>query len=110
GGQVEILGTLQQQTHVSGAFIGHSGVVTAERDIQSGTCWDESILRVAMNLATQAARMGFWGPCGVDAFVYRDPQNPGALVLRPAVEFNARFTVGTVVVGSILQKMRTKVG
>jgi hypothetical protein len=53
-----------------------------------------------------AARRGFSGPCGVDAFVFRGPE--GAAILRPVVELNARYTVGTVVIG-LLKRHREQI-
>jgi hypothetical protein len=61
-------------------------------------------MRHAARVVGEAAvREGFWGPCGIDAFVYKDPEN-GEL-LRPLVELNARFTTGWIALG-ILQRAR----
>jgi len=40
--------------------------------------------------------MGFLGPIGLDAFVYRDAA--GAARLKPIVEINPRYTMGRVLV------------
>ena len=37
---------------------------------------------------------GFAGPCGVDAFSFRGPDREP--LFRPLVEWNGRFTMGTV--------------
>ncbi|MEM6912004.1 MAG: DUF455 family protein [Verrucomicrobiota bacterium] len=43
------------------------------------------------------SQKAFLGPCGLDAFVYRDSQ--GALQLHPAVEFNPRVTMSRYALG-----------
>jgi len=50
-----------------------------------------------------ARERGYAGPAGVDAFVFADPEAPGAgaPILRPVVELNARFTAGTVTIGLV---------
>ena len=55
-----------------------------------------------MILARAAHAQGYHGPCGVDAFAFLGPDG---VVLRPAVEFNARFTMGTIVAG-LLRRAR----
>jgi uncharacterized ferritin-like protein (DUF455 family) len=49
-------------------------------------------LRVA--LATEFTRIGYLGPVGIDAFVFRDAQ--GVARLKPVVEINPRYTMGRV--------------
>jgi len=55
-----------------------------------------------MIVARAAHAQGYHGPCGVDAFAFRGPDGP---LLRPAVELNARFTLGTIVTG-LLRRAR----
>jgi len=47
-------------------------------------------------LEEELRRVGFTGPIGIDAFVYRDPN--GAVKLKPVVEINPRYTMGRVLV------------
>jgi hypothetical protein len=59
---------------------------------------DAELRAAALTIARAAAAAGYWGPCGVDAFAYRDPESGGES-LRPVVELNARFTLGSVALG-----------
>lgn len=43
-------------------------------------------------LETELQRVGYLGPVGIDAFVYRDAQ--GEARLKPVVEINPRYTMG----------------
>ncbi len=54
--------------------------------------WYENTL--APQIAAQLAQSNYNGPFGVDAFVYRDPDNQ--LRLKPIVELNPRYTMGRV--------------
>lgn len=94
-GAVELLGSTRQILTPSGVYLGNSCVVDDRP--RAGTPWDPQLERAAMELGAAAAAEGYFGPCGVDAFVFRDEH--GAPVLRPIVEFNARFTMGTVALG-----------
>jgi hypothetical protein len=47
-------------------------------------------------LETELRRAGYFGPVGIDAFVYRTPQ--GDCRLKPVVEINPRYTMGRVTV------------
>lgn len=50
-----------------------------------------------------ASEAGYRGPCGLDAFVYRDAA--GQEAFRPVVELNARFTVGQVALAELRRTM-----
>ena len=65
---------------------------------------DADLLEAAIATAAAAHAAGFHGPCGVDAYVFRDAHGE---VLRPVCEFNARFTLGTVVL-AILRRARRR--
>ena len=47
-------------------------------------------------LEVELQRVGYTGPVGIDAFVYRTPQ--GNCRLKPVVEINPRYTMGRVLV------------
>lgn len=47
-------------------------------------------------LGKQLARVGYLGPVGIDAFVYRD--GDGVSRLKPVVEINPRYTMGRVTI------------
>jgi len=98
GGGVEVLGTLAQALTPAGVSRGHRGVIDARGEVASGLAADGELRAAALRIAQAAASAGYRGPCGVDSFAFRDPET-GAEVVRPVVELNARFTVGTVALG-----------
>jgi hypothetical protein len=59
-----------------------------ERCSHAITALDEVIERVAVALRA----LGYWGPFGIDAYRWRDPQ--GVLHLNPLCEVNARYSMG----------------
>jgi hypothetical protein len=65
--------------------------------VTSGNRYDEALREAAVAIGQAAAAAGYHGPCGVDAFAFE--KEPGRFELRPVVEFNARFTFGTVAIG-----------
>ncbi|MBW2384170.1 MAG: hypothetical protein JRG92_11080 [Deltaproteobacteria bacterium] len=101
---VTILGSLEQRVSDSGVYLGHQGEIDSRGRVFSGSAYDEPMRGAAAAIAGRARSAGYAGPCGVDGFVFR-LQDPGEdvprEVLRPIVEFNARFTVGIIVVGLI---------
>ena len=100
GGGVTLLGTAEQRLAPSGVYLGHLGEIDSRGRVFSGGPWEESMREAAGAIAGQAQRAGYWGPCGIDGFSFHGPGSPST-VLRPVVEFNARFTVGIVVVGLV---------
>jgi hypothetical protein len=106
GGEVELLGTLRQDVTPAGAPRGHCGVIDASGAISSGLDCDARLRAAALHVARAAAAAGYRGPCGVDSFAFRDPES-GAEIVRPVVELNARFTLGTVALGCLRRALRT---
>ena len=103
-GAVTLLGTLRIVTTVSGQPRGHRGEFDSQGCVSSGI-GEEGALREAANVAgVHAAGAGYHGPCGIDAFAFRSPED-GARSFRPLVEFNARFTAGTVALGHIARNL-----
>lgn len=96
-GSVTLLGTLELCVTASGLYRGHRGFVDARGRVHAGTEHDEALREPAALLARAAAAQNFSGPCAVDAFSFRAAE--GREELRGAVEFNARFTAGSVVIG-----------
>lgn len=110
---IEVLGTTTQVVAPSGLIRGNRGLVGRDGAITlcpetRGTADElpgelaalEAPLRsAAVRLGQAAAEYGYVGIAGIDAFVFRGPK--GALVLRPVVELNARFTTGTVALGLV---------
>lgn len=101
-GTLTLLATLEQQLSSSGVYRGHRGRLDHRYRIASGQRVEAELLEPAAALARAAHRAGYRGPCGVDAFVFRGPRGSE---LRPVVELNARFTLGTVVAG-LLRRAR----
>lgn len=92
----EILASFELLTTRSGLFRGHCGEIGGDGSIASGDPEDARLRAGAMAVAEQAAARGFSGPCGVDAFRYREGEQNG---WRGAVEFNPRPTMGVVTCG-----------
>jgi hypothetical protein len=101
-GVVTLLGTLELCVTASGVYRGHRGRLDHRLRIASGSAHDDGLLEAAMILAQAAHAEGYHGPCGIDAFAFRGPEGT---LLRPAVELNARFTLGTIVAG-LLRRAR----
>ncbi len=95
-GQVVLLGTTELVVAPSGLYRGHRGTVDSRGRVHTASRYDEPLREAAAAVARAAFAEGYWGPCGLDAFAFRAD---GRDVFRPIVEFNARFTLGTVVVG-----------
>ena len=97
---VTVLGSLEQFVSPSGVFLGHGGELDSRGRVFSGHAQEERLREAAALVGVAARERGYLGPCGVDAFEFRDVETDG-LTLRPVVEFNARFTAGTVTVGLV---------
>ena len=97
-GNIQLLGTLRQVLSVSGSYFGHCGRILPNGDIVADTPYDTQLLATSLQLVQAAHSAGYWGPCGVDAFVFEDGDH---VVFRPAVELNARFTLGTIALGLV---------
>ena len=96
-GDVTLLGTLEQRVSPAGGYLGHAGFIDARGRIHAGPPHDEDLREPAATTARAAAELGYTGPCGIDAFSFLDRQRRETL--RPLCEFNARFTLGWVVIG-----------
>jgi hypothetical protein len=75
----------------------------------SGSVHDEVLRETGAITATHAFAEGFFGPCGIDAFTIETEDNGDAPreTLRPLVEFNARFTMGTIAIGIVRRALET---
>ncbi len=102
-GTLTLLGTLSLVVSPSGVYRGHRGELDHRGRVVCGAGLDDRLIDAAAEVARAAYAEGYFGPCGVDAFVFR---RDGEEVLRPVVEFNARFTTGTVLLG-LLHRVRT---
>jgi hypothetical protein len=97
-----LLGSLELLVTPSGVYRGHCGELDSRGRVFSGHREDEKLRAQAASIANRAREAGFFGPCGVDAFVYREADRER---LRAAVEFNARPTMGLVTLG-LLRRAR----
>lgn len=109
-GLPQLLGTTRQVVRPNGVYLG-CDVVGPAGDVgdgdgggrpRAGTPWDEVAVARARLVVTAAAAEGYRGPCGVDAFSWRD--DAGQEHLRGVVELNARFTAGHVALGLALRR------
>ena len=111
---ITLLGSAEQIVAPSGVYLGHLGEIDSRGRVFSGDPADEAMREAAAALAQEARAAGYWGPCGLDGFEFRGPASENGegetrLRLRPIVEFNARFTVGIVVLG-LLRRALAQVG
>ncbi|MFK7897631.1 MAG: hypothetical protein AB8G23_17485 [Myxococcota bacterium] len=93
-----LLGSLSMLTSASGLYRGHCGELDHRGRVFSGHREDETLRGDAAILAGRAQQTGFFGPCGIDAFTYREDDRTR---LRSIVEFNPRMTMGIVTIGLI---------
>jgi hypothetical protein len=103
-GTVTLLGTLRMVTTVSGQPKGHRGEFDFQGRVSSGISEEEALREAAKVAGIHAVGAGYHGPCGIDAFAFRSPED-GTRRFRPLVEFNARFTAGTVALGYIARNL-----
>lgn len=97
-----LLGSLEQIVSPGGGFRGHCGELDARGRVYSGHREDEAVRTSSVWLAERARTQGFFGPCGVDAFTYLETCVEGDRErLRPALELNARATMGLVSLGLV---------
>ena len=105
---ITILGSLQLWVTHTGLYRGHLGEVDSRGRVFSGSPEEEEARMAAAALASEARDLGFRGPCGVDGLSFEIPAPESEApqpILRPIVEFNARFTLGTVVIGLIRRNL-----
>jgi hypothetical protein len=95
---LRLLGTTRVVVTRAGLYRGQRGLVDSKGRIVSGSEHDEALREAAALSARAAAAAGFRGACGIDAFSFRGPEG---VVLRPLLEINARFTVGTIAIGLV---------
>jgi hypothetical protein len=111
---VLLLGSLEAFVSRSGTWRGHRGEVDSSGRIFSGHREDESLREAAGLVAAAAASAGFFGPASLDALTFRlgedddkDDDGDSREHLRPVVELNARFSMGTVTLGLVRRVLPT---
>ncbi len=100
--EVTLIGSAELLVTASGVYRGHRGQLDARGRMSSGLPFDEALREAAVALAVNAAREGYTGVCGVDGLVFEHEERS---LLRPVVEFNARFTVGFVVAAALRESL-----
>lgn len=95
-----VLASFELITSASGVFRGHCGELDADGRIHSGSADDDRLRSGAKAVAEHAARRGFFGVGGLDAFRYRTEAGADD-AWRGLVELNARPTMGLVTAGLI---------
>ncbi len=101
---VTLMGSLELWVTRAGVYRGHLGEVDSRGRVFSGGPYEEQAREAAALMAGHAGAAGYTGPCGIDGMTFLGPARAGSerpRLLRPIVEFNARFTMGTIVVGLI---------
>jgi hypothetical protein len=93
---VRVIGSLRPIVTNSGSYQGHQGVAR-DGTTSSHHPFDPILREQATTLAQRARELGFFGACGIDAFVY---EHDGMAQMH-LCEFNARWTVGHVVHGIV---------
>lgn len=101
-GEVRLLGCTRQIVRPSGVWLGCE-IVHGDDGQGSGTAWDRDVVARARPLVEEAARAGYVGVCGVDAFTWQHSRD-GVEKLRAVVELNARFTGGAVALASVYSR------
>ena len=72
-------------------FAGHES-----QFFQNCELWQDAI-SAALSAATHLQSLGYFGPAGIDAMLYRDAE--GSLRIRPLQDINARWTMGRLSLG-----------
>ncbi|MFZ9887309.1 MAG: hypothetical protein ACO3JL_07385, partial [Myxococcota bacterium] len=98
-GEVSLTGTTAMRSTSAGLWAGNDVVWDAlDGDtLRSGSPHDVELRRAALLIGARAARAGYRGLLGVDAFAFTTPA--GEVAFRPVVEVNARPTMGAVALG-----------
>lgn len=111
GPPLALLGSLVSIMSGAGVPLGHRGEIDHRGRVYSGSLHDDDVRQAGSELAAAAFDEGYRGPCGIDAFAWRDAD--GQEWLRAAVEFNARFTQGIVALGCLRRarnRLRSELG
>ncbi|HUG19308.1 MAG TPA: hypothetical protein VMM56_10045 [Planctomycetaceae bacterium] len=87
-GEVELLAALPLINSPHGEYQG-SRLYLSEPETK---IWEPAV-RIAMQIARDFQRQGYFGPVGIDAMRYRDGDE---IKLRPVQDINARWTMGRI--------------
>lgn len=99
-GVVQFLGLTRFWTNDNGQYRGHIiGRLMDDFDAQTlqiwhhENGWQTTLKNTALNVGREAAKIGYFGPLGIDAFIY---QSKGTMTLRPMIEINPRWSMGRI--------------
>lgn len=82
----------QYKGHIIGRLLDDCGPEILELWHRDGG-WKSQLQATALSAGREIHKLGYYGPMGVDAFVYREN---GELKLRPLVEINPRYSMGRI--------------
>lgn len=91
-GSVSLLRHLRPYVNVFGAFYG---IYLSPQD-QVLEKYDEILEKTAMNFSKELYSAGYWGPAGLDSFVYKDLSD-SCLKIASGIEVNARHVMSDIV-------------
>ena len=74
--------------------------VFSEKNNPTSIRW-QTVIDIGFKVAARLQRIGYFGPVGIDAMRFRQPD--GTMAVRPLQEINARWTMGRIALG--IQKM-----
>jgi uncharacterized ferritin-like protein (DUF455 family) len=94
----------QYRGHILGRVMDDFDTVALQQwhDEQQG--WQKTLRETALEIGQIAAKSGYFGPLGIDAFIYRDKDR---LTLRPMIELNPRWSMGRIAL-QLTQKIASK--
>ena len=108
-GNVRIIDITRPLIDRSGKYSGHAlgrpftfpdanaKPLTQDFFSQFYSVWMDQLRESALDCGRKMAAEGFSGPAGIDALVFRDPQD-ASLCLRPVVEINPRLSMGRIAI------------
>jgi hypothetical protein len=104
-GSPEFLGATRLLTDSSGQYLGSVPIAAASLETMSKKSADSCLSQEILNqvfadsdlAACEAQRLGYHGPLGIDAMIYRGPD--GEPSLRSIQDVNARLTMGRIALG-----------
>jgi uncharacterized ferritin-like protein (DUF455 family) len=85
----------QYKGHIIGRQLDDCGPEILELWHRDGG-WRSQLQATALAAGQEIHKLGYYGPMGVDAFVYREN---GEMKLRPLVEINPRYSMGRIALG-----------
>lgn len=98
-GSASALGVTDLLVSTAGVWRGNSFALDEQGHARSvhAPDLDDALVGVALAVGARAARAGYRGPLGVDAYTFLVD---GREIVHPLVEVNARFTGGIVAIGA----------